>query len=291
MTVPTGGKTTARATVLTDSQIPVRVLTLNRPDRRNAIDLVLRVELAEAIAEAMADPQVRAIVLTGAGGSFCSGGDISTMQRLPPEQGRPRSEAAQRVTFEIWSGRKPVVAAVEGAAVGAGLALALACDRIVAAESATFSASFLRVALAGDMGIFASLPARVGPHRAKQMMLFAERLDAAQAQSAGLVDVLTADGTALDRALADARALAAGPARAIATIKQSLNAWPRDPFTILEAEIDAQAALFDSDDFAEAIAAFQGKRVPEFGRHPSPSRRAAGDAGTDDLTKDDLTKG
>ena len=254
------------ATVLTQDRDRVRIITLNRPHRRNAIDLVLRVELADAIAEAMADAQVRAIVLTGAGGSFCSGGDITTMQRQAPEQARPRSEAAQRVVREIWTGSKPVVAAVEGCAIGAGLALALACDRVIAARSAVFSASFIKVGLAGDMGIFATLPARVGPHRAKQLMFFAEQLTAPQSYDTGLVDTVTDDGGALEQAVADAHLLARGPSRAIAAIKESLNSWPGDPFVRLQSEVDVQAALFDSEDFAEAVEAFRTKRKPEFGR-------------------------
>ena len=113
-------------TVLLEDRGAVRVLTLNRPERKNAIDLELRVALAEALEAAGVDEGVRAVVLTGAGGAFCSGGDISTMAPLPRPQARERAEAAQRVVRAIWSIPQPVLAAVEGPAYGAGTALAAA---------------------------------------------------------------------------------------------------------------------------------------------------------------------
>src|SRR5690606_18823532 len=119
--------------------------TLNRPDRRNAIDLRLRVDLADALEAAAADPGVRAIVITGAGGSFSGGGDLSTMTDLTAEQVRHRTEQAIRVPAAIRRGDTPVVAAVEGPAFGAGLSIATACDHVVAARDARFGAAFSRV--------------------------------------------------------------------------------------------------------------------------------------------------
>jgi enoyl-CoA hydratase/carnithine racemase len=127
---------TAGTCVLAEDHGPVRVLTLNRPGRRNAIDLELPAVLAEAIEGAMAAEAVRAVVLTGAGGTFCSGGDIGTMRRQGEGAVRTRLQAAQRVIRAIWHGPKPVLAAVEGYAFGAGAALALACDRVVTAADA-----------------------------------------------------------------------------------------------------------------------------------------------------------
>jgi enoyl-CoA hydratase/carnithine racemase len=144
--------------VLTHDDGAVRTITLNRPDVRNAIDIPLRVELAQAITAADDDASVRAIVLTGAGRVFCSGGDIATMRRMPEDEAMERAELAMRVIKAIWGTAKPVIAAVEGAAFGAGVALAAACDRVVAARDARFATTFTNVGLAGDMGIFASLP-------------------------------------------------------------------------------------------------------------------------------------
>ncbi|MFL6024124.1 MAG: enoyl-CoA hydratase/isomerase family protein [Marmoricola sp.] len=250
--------------VLTEDRGSVRVLTLNRPAVRNAIDVPLRVALAEVLEQAAADPDVRCIVLTGAGTSFCSGGDISSMTRQPRAETLPRAEAAARVVRAIWGTPKPVVAAVEGSAFGAGTALALACDRVVAASDSVFSTSFSAVGLAGDMGIFASLPARVGAPKAKQLMMLPRRLSGVEAGELGLVDEVVEPGTALERALADAERLAAGPPLALGGIKELLSGQPRSPYEVLDREVDLQADLFDTNDFAEGVAAFNEKRQPVF---------------------------
>ncbi|WP_231644889.1 enoyl-CoA hydratase/isomerase family protein [Sciscionella sediminilitoris] len=250
--------------VLCEDHGAVRVVALNRPAKRNAIDLELRVVLAQRLEAAMADPQIRAIVLTGHGGTFCAGGDISTMRRQPSEQTVPRAEAAQRVVRAVWTGGKPVIAAVEGFAFGAGTALALACDRIVASNDSVFSTTFTGVGLAGDMGIFASLPARVGAAQARQLMLFPRRLPGEQAYHLGMLDELVEPGHALERAVEEAGSVAEGPPLALAEIKRMLAAWPRDPLAVLEDEVRTQAELFDTEDFEEGVAAFHEHRKPVF---------------------------
>lgn len=252
-------------TVLVEDQGAVRVVTLNRPQVKNAIDLPLRHGLADAVEAADADPGVRVIVLTGADGAFCSGGDISTMERAPRHETTARAQAAQRVVRAIWHTPKPVVAAVEGPAYGAGAALALACDRVVAAADATFATTFTGVGLAGDMGIFASLPARVGAPRARQMLMLGTKVRGAEAGSIGLVDRVVDPGTALAAALEDAARLAAGPPLALGVIKQMLSGEPRHPLAVLDLEVRNQTMLWDSDDFAEGVSAFSEKRRPCFG--------------------------
>lgn len=250
--------------VLVEDQDAVRVVTLNRPAVKNAIDMPLRVALAEALEAADADPAVRAVVLTGAGGAFCSGGDISTMERMSRGRTVPRTMAAQRVVRAIWAMPKPVLAAVEGPAFGAGAALAFACDRIVSAADSIFATTFTGVGLAGDMGVFASLPARVGPARARQMLLMADRVTGADGLALGLVDRVVNPGSALTEALADARRLASGPPLALAVIKTMLSGEPRHPMTVLELEVRNQVALWDTADFTEGVAAFHEKRRPAF---------------------------
>lgn len=257
--------------VLTHDDGAVRRLTLNLPEKRNAIDLELRVVLAAALRAAAADPGVRAIVLNGAGEHFCGGGDIGSMARMPAEGARPRVAAMQDLARAVLTCPTPVVAAVEGAAAGAGLALAAACDRVVAAADARFHAAFPKVGLAGDNGIFWSLPRRVGIARARQLLLFAETLDAAEAHRIGLVDAVVEPGGALEAAQADARRLAEAPPGALAAIKALIHRLPADAETVLAAELDAQTALFDSDDFAEGVAAFRERRTPVFGRHVPPA--------------------
>jgi enoyl-CoA hydratase/carnithine racemase len=254
--------------ILEEDRGAVRLITLNRPERKNAIDLPLRSALAEAVEAADADPGVRAIVVTGADGAFCSGGDISTMKRAPRHETTARANAAQRVVRAIWGTPKPVVAAVEGPAYGAGAALALACDRVVAASDAVFATTFTGVGLAGDMGIFASLPARVGGPRARQMLMLGGRVTAEEGYPIGLVDRLVEPGAALDRALEDAGRLAAGPPLALGVIKQMLSGEPRHPLAVLDLEVHNQTMLWDTDDFAEGVAAFGEKRRPVFGRSP-----------------------
>jgi enoyl-CoA hydratase/carnithine racemase len=258
------------AEILTADAGPVRVVTLNRPGRRNAIDMALRLALAEAVREATADPVVRAIVIAGAGTAFCAGGDVSTMRRQPPAAARPRAEAAQRVIRAIWSSPKPVVAAVEGAAYGAGASLALACDRVVAGDDAVFAMAFTGVGLAGDMGIFASLPARVGAARARQLLMLPRPVPSAEGLEIGLVDRLVPAGTALGAAIEDAGTLAAGPPQALAVIKTMLSGAPRSRDLVLDEELEHQVRLFDSDDFAEGVAAFAGKRRAVFGVTSTP---------------------
>ena len=251
-------------TVLVENRGPVRILTLNRPQRRNAIDLQLRYELADELELAMNSSSVRVIVLTGAGNTFCSGGDISTMARQSPDKTIPRAQAAQRVIRAIWNGNKPVLAAVEGAAFGAGVSLAMACDRVVAAEDAVFSTAFTGVGLAGDMGIFSSLPARVGSAVARQLMLLPRRLSGLDAHELGMVDESVPPGTAFDRAVADAERISQAPPLALREMKALWTRWATSPTDMLELEVEAQARLFDTADFAEGVAAFHDKRTPEF---------------------------
>jgi 2-(1,2-epoxy-1,2-dihydrophenyl)acetyl-CoA isomerase len=258
--------TTTAGPVLVDDDAAVRTVTLNRPQKRNAIDIELRIALAEAIESADRDPDIRVVIVTGAGPVFCSGGDISTMQRMPAGRALERTHLAQRVIRAIWNTPKPVLAAVEGSAYGAGTALAAACDRVVAGGDAKFATTFTNVGLAGDMGTFVSLPARVGAARARQMLMLPAPISAPEALEIGLIDAVVEPGRALESARRDAEQLAAGPSRAYGVIKALLaDPGTIDPFELLEREAVCQSKLFDTDDFAEGVAAFREKRRPVFG--------------------------
>jgi 2-(1,2-epoxy-1,2-dihydrophenyl)acetyl-CoA isomerase len=251
--------------VLISNNGAVRTITLNRPAQRNAIDMDLRIALAGAVEAADADPNIRAVVLAGAGSAFCAGGDVASMQRVPANEAIERAELAKRVIAAIWSTGKPVLAAVDGPAIGAGAALAAACDRVIAGRGAKFAFTFINIGLCGDMGTFVSLPSRVGAARARQLLMLATALDATEAQQIGLVDDVVDAGHALDKAHDDAQRLACGPAIALRTIKTMLaDSGSMYPLEVFDREAHHQAQLFDTDDFAEGIAALREKRKPVF---------------------------
>lgn len=250
--------------VLVEDRGAVRLLTLNQPERRNALSPAVREALHDALAPAMADPKVRAIVLTGAGGTFCAGGDLSAMTPGAGLAGRDRVERLQRIGRLLLGGPKVVIAAVEGHAVGAGLALAAACDLVVTASDARFTSAFDKVGLMPDLGALWTLPWRVGMGATRRMVFVGESVTGEEARAMGLADVVSPPGGALDAALERAAAIAAGPSRAFALAKSMLAMHPcgLDPF--LRAEADAQGLLFTSEDFAEGRAAFLEKRKASF---------------------------
>ena len=237
------------------------ILTLDYPARRNALALPMRAALLTALEAIEGDRDVRAIVLTGAGGVFCAGGDISGMNATDLAAGRERFRVAHAVVRLLVQGSKPVVAAVEGACVGAGLALALCCDTIVAAADARFAAGFGAIGLVGDFGLLHTLPARVGLGRARQILLYGERLDAAVALSMGLVDHVVPSGSALATALERAAMFHGGAPLPVALTKQWLG---RGLDAVLAWERDTQAALFQTADHREGRDAFLAKRVADF---------------------------
>lgn len=240
----------------------VLVLTLDFPARRNALALPLRAALEEALERAHAPGSgVRAVVLAGAGGTFCSGGDVAGMEVASLLDGRERMRRTHRLVRLLAAGGLPVVAAVEGWCAGAGMALACACDTVVAAADARFLAGFHRIGLMADMGLAHFLPARVGLGRARRILLYHEPVGAAEAERIGLVDFLAPPGQALAAALERARLLAAEAPGPLRLTKQILAAGLDEA---LAREQHFQAALFQTADFREGRAAFLGKRKPSF---------------------------
>lgn len=242
----------------------VATVTLDYPSRRNALGLGLREILHDRMAEAMADDAIRVIVLTGANGCFCAGGDISGMTDLTGWAGRARVARLHRLITLMLKGEKPIVAAVEGYAVGAGLSLAALCDIVVADETAKFNCAFNKVGLMPDMASTWVLPQRLGLGMARRLMMTGETIDAARAAQIGLVEEVVGKGAALDKAMEMARDLAAGAPAALAMTKAMLGRWPLSLEESLAAEADAQAILFTTDDFKEGVSAFLEKRKPTF---------------------------
>lgn len=242
----------------------IRVIRLNYSAKRNALSLELRTMLYDAFSAAMDDPEVRAIVLTGAGGAFCAGGDISSMQNVAGVGGRQRLANLHRLVRLIAAGPKPVIAAVEGYAYGAGMSLALLCDQVVAASDAKFCCSFGKVGLMPDMAALWSVPQRVNAGWTRRLLMLAEEIDGATAAGIGLADQAVAPGTALDAALALAAKFAAMAPLPIGFTKAALARGPQSLEGVLAQEADGQALLFNSEDFAEGRDAFLAKRKPVF---------------------------
>ena len=239
----------------------IAVLTLNNPGRRNALSLALREALVAALERLEGDGAVRAIVLTGADGNFSSGGDISGMNATDLAAGRERFRINHRLVRLMIKSAKPLIAAVEGWAAGAGVGLALACDTIVAGAEARFVLSFGKVGLIPDFGLLHTLPLRVGQGRARQMMLYGEPVGAAAALEIGLVDQMVPPGTALTAALDRARLFTATAPLPVGLTKQYLASGLD---AALDWERDMQSTLFLTADHAEGKAAFLGKRAPNF---------------------------
>jgi len=245
-------------------------ITLDRPDSLNAWTEELGHELRELVTERAAADSVRAVLVTGAGRGFSSGADLKAGFSPHPEDGRPDvARELHEVYHPIIAGirrlEKPVVAAVNGPAVGIGCSLALACDLVLAAESAFFGLAFVNIGLMPDGGSTLFVPAAVGKARAFQMALLGERVEAARALEWGLVNELHPDSELMPAAEALAQRLAQGPTRSYAGSKQALNRmlYP-DLDGQLALEADLQHQLARSDDFVEGVGAFVEKRSPAF---------------------------
>lgn len=245
----------------------VAIVTLSYPERRNAISLEIRALLADRLKELMESAVCRVIILTGAGGNFSGGGDLSTMKKMTVADARRRVLAIHPSIQLILTGAKPVIAAVEGWAVGAGVSMAAACDIVVAARDARFQLAFSRVNLIPDAAALFTLPARMGMGRAKMMMLTADRIDAAYAASIGLVDVLAEPGSALDQAFEIADRVKRGGPLAQEFTKSIFSRLPMSLDQLLAVEADTQALLMATDDFQEGVQSFFEKRSAEFSGH------------------------
>jgi 2-(1,2-epoxy-1,2-dihydrophenyl)acetyl-CoA isomerase len=257
-------------TVIWEQSGAVGRLTLNRPDSLNAWTAQFGKELLSVIEGEAADESIRAVLVTGAGRGFSSGADLRAGFD-PADDGKPDIRKELRGVYHpVIAGvrrlPKPVVAAVNGAAVGIGCSLALACDLIMAAESAFFGLAFVNIGLMPDGGSTAFVPPAVGRARAFQMALLGERVPAPEALEWGLVNWVHPDERLMDEAWSLARRLAAGPTRSYASSKQALNNFIYgDLDAQLELETELQHALGRTNDFMEGVSAFVQKRDPAFG--------------------------
>jgi 2-(1,2-epoxy-1,2-dihydrophenyl)acetyl-CoA isomerase len=248
--------------LLTERRGAVAVLTMNLPQRRNALAPALYQGLERHLRELQDDPSCRAIVISG-GKHFCAGGELDGLSDVALEM-RASMRAGHRVLRAIVGGRIPVIAAVEGAAFGAGLSLAAACDVVVADTQSKFGAVFSKVGLMPDWGALWTLPQRVGLARARRMAMFAEVIGGAEAKAIGLADFLADDGGVMPEALRCADRLAGAAPGSLAATKAFLARAPLAFDALLDWEADAQSLLIGSSDFAEGCKAFAEKRTPVF---------------------------
>ncbi|MGW3134716.1 enoyl-CoA hydratase/isomerase family protein [Streptomyces sp. NPDC001139] len=244
-------------------------LTLNRPEALNALTPDQRDLLVELLAGASADPDVRAVVLTGTGRGFCAGADLrggaAGGERVAGDVARLIRTGAQRLIAAVLDCEKPVIAAVNGTAAGLGAHLALACDLVLAAESAKFIEVFVRRGLVPDGGGAYLLPRLVGPRRAKELMFFGDALSAADAERIGLVNRVVPDAELDKTAREWAARLAAGPTRALALTKQLVNAsLDGDRTAAFAAEAAAQEINMTTADAQEGVRSFVERRSPEY---------------------------
>lgn len=237
------------------------VLMLDYPERRNALAVPMRRRLVDALEAIEADRALRAIVITGANGNFSAGGDISGMDATDLAAGRERFHLTHRLVRLLIKGSKPVIAAVEGWCVGAGLSVAMCCDTVVAAEDARFVAGFGKIGLVADLGLLHTLPARIGQGRARQILLYGEPTDAGRAVEIGMADHVVPSGTALQAALARAALFRGAAPLPVALTRQYLAAGLD---AALDWERNTQSALFLTADHVEGRTAFLAKRAPMF---------------------------
>jgi 2-(1,2-epoxy-1,2-dihydrophenyl)acetyl-CoA isomerase len=246
------------------------LLTLNRPDRLNALTVQVAKEFNAAVSEAL-ERGARVIVLTGSGRAFCAGGDLREMQEIAGREGRVEAffDEPLRILNEsillIRQTPVPFIAAVNGVASGGGCNLALACDLVIAAESAKFNQAFVKIGLVPDCGGTFMLPRLIGLKRATELMFTGDLITAARAAEMGMINSVTTDGELMSQVMAMAEKLAQAPTAAIGQIKKLLEASAVNDYgSQLDNERQAQIESGKTKDFTEGVAAFLEKRPPRF---------------------------
>lgn len=266
--------------ILVERDGPLGWVRINRPERLNALIGPMREELEEAFAQLDADPDTRCIIVTGVGRAFSTGGDIGMMAELLRTEDAAAFEglvrAGARIVSLLDGMSKPVIAAVNGPAAGAGACLALACDIRVASESASIGFPFVRIGLHPDWGGSYFLPRLVGPALAAEMIFTGGVIGAERAERLGIFNRVVPAAELEPATRGVAGQIAAGPREAIADARRTLRrAGTASLAEVLEMEVDAQLAAFRSADFREGITAFLEKRTPRFGRRPGSHREGA----------------
>ena len=260
---------TPEAPLLRELEGRVLVLTLNRPRRLNALTSELHAQLREAVEHAAHDPEVGALILTGSGHAFCSGGDLGGRNQsqapLTLEQKADELRHHGETARLLHQMPKPTVAMLNGVAAGAGLALALACDLRIASHAAILTTAYAKMALSGDLGVSYFLTHLVGGAKAAELLFLSEKIDATEAHRIGLVNRVLEAAALRDSTLELARQLAQGPAIAFRYMKRNLGCAQTGSLeAVLESEAYGMARCGRTQDVKEAAAAFKGKRAAVF---------------------------
>ena len=252
-------------TISVDKQGSVAVVLLNRPQTKNAITQEMRGQLYSSFEEIALDHEVRAVILTGAGGDFCSGMDVGAMGRGGVTGSMDRMHTLNRIARSIHALKKPTIAAVPGICVGVGFSYALACDVVLAGEKAKFAAIFRNIGLAPDGGLVWHLRQCLGLQAAKELVYSGRMVRADEAVSLGLALEKIADDQLMDRAMELATSFASGPTVAMGLAKRQFDlAWNNSFDQYLEMEATMQPIASRTEDHEEGLAAFREKRKPAF---------------------------
>ena len=252
-------------TIQVETDKAVGVIRLNRPEARNALDMVMRVELKKALQDFEDDTEIRAIILTGNDPAFCSGGDLRTMMEQEPGKGYRRLHDVQPLVKLMRDMSKPIIASVNGAAFGAGWSMALASDFVIASEKATFGQAFVKVGLVPDLGSMYLLPRIIGIPKAKELMMTGKPISAVDAHALGIINQVVPHEELWAATMELAVKLAEGPPLALAFMKSALNQTSEIDFaTVLKYEAFSQDILFQTQDHKEGLQAFLEKRQPKF---------------------------
>jgi len=243
----------------------VALVTLDRADRLNALLPEMRDALGTHFEDAAHDPAVRAVLLQGTGRAFCAGGDVDAMAQFTPEGGRAVLQLVHRLIRNLVNIEKPVIAAVRGPAVGVGWSLALACDLVIASDTARFAQVFRNIGLVPDGGAIWFLTQYLGTLRAKELVFSGRRIDAHEAHALGLVTRVVPDADLDTVAWQVAREYAAGPTYALGLDKKLFKLMHQPALeTLLDAEAWTQGQALASEDHKEGLRAFREKRAPDF---------------------------
>lgn len=257
--------------LLADLSDGILTLTMNRPERKNALSRPMLAAMADLLAKAELDPDVRVIVLTGAGGAFCAGGDVKAMaEGGPPDGGVDHAIHRQRLSQRATSGKlhtmpKPTIAAIPGAAAGAGFSLALSCDLRIASSNAFLTTAFAKVAFSGDYGGTYFLTQLVGTAKAREMYFLSDRYSADESRDLGIINKVVAEADLMTETTALARRLAEGPPIAYRYIKENLNrALAGEVMECMDLEVTHHTHSGMTEDHRNATRAFVEKKVPVF---------------------------